>query len=212
VAPREIPGITDLPPHAPGMRIGLFGGSFNPVHEGHRLVAVQCLERLGLDAIWLLVSPGHPLKDHSELSPLRERVEAARQLLDHPRIQVTGVEAAHGFRYTADTIAWLVRTCDGVSFVWIMGSDNLAQFARWERWSQIARMVPIAVYARPGSGLKAMSSQSAVALARYRLPEADAGALAGSTPPAWVYLHGVTSGLSSSAIRAARRPKNDEIG
>jgi nicotinate-nucleotide adenylyltransferase len=195
------------------MRIGLFGGSFNPVHEGHRLVALQCLMRLGLDAIWLLVSPGNPLKDHGDLAPLGERVEAARLLLDDPRIRVTGVEAAHGFRYTADTIAWLVETCPEVSFVWIMGSDNLAQFARWERWSEIARLVPIAVYARPGSARKATSSQAAIALARYRLREGDAGTLAGRAPPAWVYLRGVMSGLSSSAIRAARKlPKNDGSG
>ena len=69
----RIPGITELPPHADGMRIGLFGGSFNPAHEGHRLVAVQCLKRLALDAVWLLASPGNPLKENSNLAPLADR-------------------------------------------------------------------------------------------------------------------------------------------
>ncbi|HET8726524.1 MAG TPA: nicotinate-nucleotide adenylyltransferase [Alphaproteobacteria bacterium] len=200
----DIPGTAGLPPHAPGMRIGLFGGSFNPVHEGHRLVALQCLERLALDAVWLLVSPGNPLKDRSELAPLADRLGAARALIRHPRVRVTGFEMAHGFFYTVQTISWLVRTCPGVRFVWIMGSDSLSQFARWERWQEIAALVPMAVYARPGSRFSAMSSPAATALGRYRLREGDAPALAGRRPPAWVYLHGLSSDQSSTAIRRAR--------
>jgi len=199
------PDITALPPHAPGMRIGLFGGSFNPIHDGHRLVAEQCLKRLGLDAVWLLVSPGNPLKDHSELAPLAARVEAARAMTANPRIHVTAAEAAHDFHFTVDTLEWLARACEGTRFVWIMGADNLAQFDRWERWADIAKLMPIAVYARPGSTLRATASRAAVVLKKYRLPEAEAEALAGSQPPAWVYLHGVTSPQSSSAIRARRR-------
>ena len=76
--PIRVPASTDLPPSAPGMRIGLFGGSFNPPHDGHRLVSRESLKRLGLDAVWWLVTPGNPLKDHQPLAPLAERVAAAR--------------------------------------------------------------------------------------------------------------------------------------
>jgi len=186
------------------MRIGLFGGSFNPIHEGHRLVAEQCLKRLALDAVWLLVSPGNPLKDHSELAPLASRVEAARALTANPRIRVTAFEAAHDFHFTVDTLEWLSRACAGTRFVWIMGADNLSQFDRWERWEKIARLMPMAVYARPGSTLRATGSRAATALKQFRLPEADAETLASRDAPAWVYLHGVTSRQSSSAIRARR--------
>ena len=198
--------ITALPPHAPGMRIGLFGGSFNPVHEGHRLVAEQCLKRLALDAVWLIVTPGNPLKSHDELAPLTERVEAARALMASPRIHATGFEAAHDFRYTVDTLDWLSRTCEGTRFVWIMGADNLVQFDSWERWEEIARLMPIAVYARPGSTQRATASRAAIALKQYRLPEAEAEVLAGREAPVWVYLHGVTSGQTSSANRARNKP------
>jgi nicotinate-nucleotide adenylyltransferase len=197
--------ITALPPHAPGLRIGLFGGSFNPIHDGHRLVAEQCLKRLGLDAVWLLVSPGNPLKDHTELAPLTARVEAARALTANSRIHVTAFEAAHDFHFTVDTLEWLTRACAGTRFVWIMGADNLSQFDRWERWQDIARLMPIAVYARPGSTFRATVSRAAIALKQHRLPEAEAEALATSEPPAWVYLHGVTSRQSSSAIRARKQ-------
>jgi nicotinate-nucleotide adenylyltransferase len=187
------------------MRIGLFGGSFNPIHEGHRLVAEQCLKRLALDAVWLIVTPGNPLKSHAELAPLADRVEAARALTANPRIHVTGFEAAHDFRYTVDTLEWLSRACAGTRFVWIMGADNLSQFDRWERWEEIAGLMPIAVYARPGFGFHATASRAALALRKYRLPEAEAEALAGRQPPAWVYLRGVMSAQSSSAIRAGNR-------
>jgi nicotinate-nucleotide adenylyltransferase len=199
-----IPGITELPIATPGMRIGLFGGSFNPVHEGHRLVALQCLKRLQLDAVWLVVSPGNPLKDHSELAPLAERVAAARALMEDPRIEVTGFEAAHGFRYSFDALSFLREARPGTRFVWIMGADNLRQFHHWERWRDIAGLMPMAVYARPGSTLRATFSKAATALRDRRIPEAEAPSLADREPPAWVYLHGMTSKLSSSAIRASR--------
>jgi nicotinate-nucleotide adenylyltransferase len=201
----RIPGITELPPSGAGMRIGLFGGSFNPVHEGHRLVAEQTLQRLQLDALWVLVTPGNPLKDTSELAPLADRVRATRAVMDHPRIRVTGFEAAHGFTYSWQTIMFLKKTLRDRRFVWIMGADNLVSFHRWERWEDIAAMLPIAVYVRPGSSRRAPASLAATALAKYRVDEADAGRLAFYPAPAWTYLHGLTSSLSSSAIRARNR-------
>lgn len=195
---------TSLPAHAPGMRIGLFGGSFNPAHEGHRLVALQCLKRLQLDSLWLLVSPGNPLKDHSELAPLATRLEDTRALMSHPRIEVTGFEADHQFRYTHDTLSYLRQTASNVRFVWIMGADSLRDFHHWERWQDVAALVPMAVYARPGANFRATRSRAATALAEFRLPEEAAETLADRDPPAWVYLRGVMSPQSSTAIRAAR--------
>jgi nicotinate-nucleotide adenylyltransferase len=199
--------MTDMlkrPAAEPGMRIGLFGGSFNPVHDGHRLVALQCLKRLALDRVWILVSPGNPLKDHSELAPLGDRVAAASALMVHPQIDVTGFEAAHSFRYTYETLDYLVAAEPGARFVWIMGADSLLTFDRWERWEEIARTMPIAVYARPGSTFRATRSRAAVALAEFRLPEDKAAILAESAPPAWIYLRGVMSAQSSTAIRKSR--------
>jgi nicotinate-nucleotide adenylyltransferase len=186
------------------MRIGLFGGSFNPAHDGHRLVALQCLRRLALDRVWILVSPGNPLKDHTELAPLADRVALTEQLMDHPQIDVTAFEADQAFRYTYETLDYLVAAEPGVSFVWIMGADSLLSFDRWERWEEIARTVPIAVYARPGAMFRATRSPAAVALAEFRLPEDKAAILADSRPPAWVYLRGIMSGQSSTAIRKAK--------
>lgn len=205
VQPLHLTGITELPPSGAGMRIGLFGGSFNPIHQGHALVVEETLRRLDLDAIWVLVTPGNPLKDRSDLAPLADRVAAARQLLDHPRVRVTGFEAARGFTYSWQTIRFLTQSMPDRNFVWIMGADNLVDFSRWERWRDIAAMVPMAVYVRPGSSRRAPVSMAASALARWRIDEDDATRLAGLSAPAWVYLHGRQSPLSSSAIRAHRQ-------
>jgi nicotinate-nucleotide adenylyltransferase len=201
----RLPGITELPISGRGMRIGLFGGSFNPAHDGHLLVALQALKRLDLDTLWVLVSPGNPLKDHSDLAPLADRVAGARAILDHPQIKVTGFEAAHGFRFTFDTLSYLKSALPGRKFVWVMGADNLVNFDRWERWREIAGLMPMAIYVRPGSAMRAPASKAALALSKYRLDEGDASSLADRDPPAWIYLHGQQSALSSSAIRARRK-------
>ena len=132
-------------------------------------------------------------------------VDVTRALMDHPRIAVTGFEAAHSLRYTYETVSFLKASCEAVKFVWIMGADSLNDFDRWERWEQIAASVPIAVYARPGANFRATFSKAAVALRAARIPEEAAETLADRAPPAWVYLRGVMSAQSSTAIRAARK-------
>src|ERR1700676_4020227 len=196
-----------LPPQASGMRIGLFGGTFDPPHAAHRAACLLAMRRLGLDRVWWLVTPGNPLKDTKGLAPLAERLAAARALAHHPRIDVTDLEAALGTPYTYATVSSLRRRCPGVPFVWIMGADNLRSFHRWQRWRGIAQLVPIAIVDRLGPSLYAAGSAGAQALARYRLPEAAARKLADHKPPAWIYLHGLKSPLSSTALRAARALK-----
>ena len=187
------------------MKIGLFGGTFDPPHDAHRAACLIAMRRLGLDRVWWLVTPGNPLKDTSGLSPIEDRIAAARRLADHPRIVVTGLEAAIGARYTFDTVGYLKAHCRGVDFVWIMGADNLRSFHRWENWRNIAAMIPIAVVDRLGPSLYATGGTAGQALARFRVPESQARSLPGRTPPAWVYLHGLKSPLSSTALRALRR-------
>jgi nicotinate-nucleotide adenylyltransferase len=194
-----------LPPHAPGLKIGLFGGTFDPPHAAHRGACLLAMQRLGLDRIWWLVTPGNPLKDTRGLAPLTERIAAAKALAAHPRILVTGVEAEMRTRYTHDTIRALTARCTGVHFVWIMGADNLRSFHRWQKWRDIANLVPIAVVDRVGPSLYATAGPAGQALARFRIPESAARSLPLRKPPAWVFLHGLKSPLSSTALRALRK-------
>ncbi len=193
-----------LPPHAPGMRIGLFGGTFDPPHQAHLAAALLALKRLRLDRVWWLVTPGNPLKNTRGLAPLADRIAAARALTSHPRIDITGLEAVIKTRYTYDTISWLLARCPGVRFVWIMGADNLRSFHRWQKWHKIAELMPIVVIDRLGPSLYAAASPAGNVLARVRIPEHDAAALLDRKPPVWAYLHGLKSPLSSTALRALR--------
>ena len=190
-----------IPTHAPGMRIGLLGGSFNPPHAAHRAISLFALKRLKLDRIWWLVSPGNPLKDTRGLTALNARMDAARAVARDPRIDVSCLEAVIGTRYTHDTIAYLKRRCANLRFVWIMGADNLAQFHRWEDWQGIADKVPIAVIDRPPQSFTALASPAALALQSRRIPEPQAGLLAERAAPAWVFLTGMKSSLSSTGLR-----------
>jgi nicotinate-nucleotide adenylyltransferase len=197
-------GYVTVPPHACGMRIGLFGGTFDPPHAAHRAASLLALRRLNLDRVWWLVTPGNPLKDIRGLAPLVERLAAARALAHHPRIDVSDLEADLGTSYTYGTISYLVRRCPGVHFVWIMGADNLRHFHRWQRWRDIAALVPIAVVDRLGPSLYASAGVAGQALGFARLAETAAKTLPQRRPPAWIYLHGLKSPLSSTALRAAR--------
>ncbi|KMO40132.1 nicotinate-nucleotide adenylyltransferase [Methylobacterium tarhaniae] len=194
--------ILRLPPLAPGLRVGLYGGSFNPAHAGHRHVSRLALRRLALDRMWWLVSPGNPLKDRSHLPDAASRAAGARAVAQDPRIAVTDFEAALGVRYTVETLSWLTDRHPEIRFVWIMGADSLATFHRWRGWREIAARMPFAVIDRPGYTLRAMASPAARALAASRIDEAAAPTLADRKPPAWLFLHGPRNSLSSTALRA----------
>ena len=190
-----------IPLYTNGMRIGLLGGSFNPPHVAHRAISLFAIKRLKLDRVWWLVTPGNPLKDPGGLHDLNERGEAARKMANDPRIDVSCLESVIGTRYTVDTISYLRRRASGLRFVWIMGADNLAQFHRWQNWRRIASEVPIAVIDRPPQSFRALAAPAAQALARYRLPENQAGKLADQRAPAWVFLTGMKLNLSSTGLR-----------
>jgi nicotinate-nucleotide adenylyltransferase len=184
-------------------RVGLLGGSFNPAHEGHRHVAELALTLLGLDEVWLLVSPQNPLKPAAGMAPLGERLASACCVAGgHPRLHATAIEACLGTRYTADTLAVLHRSFPRRRFVWIMGADNLAQISRWGRWTAIFRAVPVAILARSPYSQKALAAKAARRFARFRLSAGQARGVSDRVPPSWVFLHTRLHPASASAIRA----------
>ncbi len=194
-------------------RVGLLGGSFNPAHAGHRRVTLNAIHALGLDEAWWLVSPGNPLKaDAPDMAPLAARLASARRMARRAPIRATAIEASLGTRYTIDTLRALKRRHPGTRFVWIMGSDNLAQFHRWRDWRGIAREVAIAVAARPGYDRRALAGPAMGWLGRRRRPSAQATRWTTWRLPALMLLRFRPDPTSATAIRAAdpdwhRRPR-----
>jgi nicotinate-nucleotide adenylyltransferase len=184
------------------MRVGLLGGSFNPAHEGHRHVAELALRRLRLDQVWLLVSPGNPLKSTDEMAPLAERLAAAERIGDGRRVIASGIEATLGTRYTVDTLRLLSRRFPRVRFVWIMGADILVQLPRWRRWTDIVRRLALVVLPRPLYSNQALAGQAAHRLRAARRPAREARLLPG-VAPGWVFLPGRQNAVSATAIRQA---------
>ena len=193
----------------PGQRIGIMGGSFNPPHDGHRIVAETAVKRLGLDQVWWVVTPGNPLKVNGGLPPQDQRMAMCRKFARGPKMKITGFEAELGTPYTAATLSFLRTRYPDVHFVWVMGADNLAGFHRWQHWRDIAETMPIAVVDRPGWRMKALAGEAAKLFETKRIVEADAARLAGRRAPAWVFLTSRLSALSSTQLRvtASKSPK-----
>ncbi|MCC7273020.1 MAG: nicotinate-nucleotide adenylyltransferase [Alphaproteobacteria bacterium] len=202
-APASPPPPDRLAALAPGRRrIGLLGGSFNPAHDGHRHLSLWAMRRLGLDAVWWLVSPQNPLKPAAGMAPLRERLAGARRAARHPRIRPTDVERALGTIYTADTVRALRRRFPRTRFVWLMGADNLRQIPRWDRWAQIFAALPVAVFDRPSYALGALSGKAARRYARERVPARAARTLPDRPPPAWTFVRIPLHPASATRIRS----------
>lgn len=191
-------------------RIGLLGGSFNPAHAGHLHISRIALAQLALDEIWWLVSPQNPLKSTAEMASLPNRVAEARKLADHPRLRVTALESHLGTRFTVDTLAALRKRFPRACFVWLMGADNLADLARWKRWTDVFRLVPVAVLPRPTYSFPALSGKPAYRYRAARIGRTGLAGLATAKPPAWAFLTARLHFASATRIRAERKAKTQE--
>jgi nicotinate-nucleotide adenylyltransferase len=195
------------PPFGDGQRIGLFGGSFNPAHGGHRAVALFALKRLDLDWIWWLVSPQNPLKEADGYRDYDERLKVASQVARHPRFIVTDLEQQLGTRTTAETLAALAPVLRRGRFVWIMGADSFAHLHLWNDWTDIPETIPLAILARPGFSVRALESPAALRYENRRVASENARLLPDALPPAWCFIPMPLRAESSTAIRERAQNK-----
>jgi nicotinate-nucleotide adenylyltransferase len=186
------------------LRIGLLGGSFNPAHAGHLHISREALRKLHLDRIWWLVSPQNPLKPAKGMAPYAERVASVKALIKNdPRMQISDFEARHHLHFTYATVKALKKRYPTIQFVWLMGSDNLAHFHRWQAWRNILREVPIAVFDRAPFSHRALHCKAALAIKSLRLKPSAIASLA-RRPGRWAYLLLRRHSASSTEIRAKR--------
>ena len=202
--PRRIAAATGRLPGR-GQCIGLLGGSFNPAHGGHLAISEEALRRLDVDAVWWLVSPQNPIKARDDMAPLASRIASAQAVAgNHPRVRVTTVESVLGTRRTLATLTALRRRFPSVTFLWLMGADNLLGISRWGRWAEIFKTVPIAVFNRPTYTARVGRTKAARRFAHARLPERSAPVLRRQRPPAWVFFQQPQDPRSATAIRNCR--------
>lgn len=183
-------------------RIGLLGGSFNPAHRGHRRASLAALQALDLDEVWWLVSPGNPLKTDRDMAPFAARLASARRMARRARIRVSDFEAQAQTRYTIDTLAKLLRRHPSDRFIWLMGADTVAQFHRWKAWRNIAKIVPIAVIARPGYDGPARAARAMGWLRRFVRPASQAPNWTEWSAPAISFLRLPPDRTSATRLRA----------
>ncbi len=187
-------------------RIGILGGSFNPAHEGHLHVSQLALEKLKLDELWWLVSPQNPLKPVDGMAGFDERMDQARVIAARDgRIIVSDFEKISDTTYSIDTITALKAAYPDVSFVWVMGADNLRQMPRWQGWQKIFRSIPIAVFPRAPHSLRALNGRAARRFAGAMIDPKNASRLAGRRAPAWVMLQAPLHGQSATRLRQSER-------
>ncbi len=198
-----------MPPFlSSGQTIALFGGSFDPPHAGHRLVAEGALSSLGVDYIWWMVSPQNPLKPNTA-SELETRLTATRALAEHGQFHVDAVEAELGTQYAIDTVRALKTRYPDVRFIWLLGADNLSQMHQWKDWQDLMREIPVAVYPRGTDLPAALEAPATLAFLDAQVPSAQASQLKDTPAPAWVLLQGALSPLSSTALRRQPTPKDN---
>lgn len=134
------------------MKVGLFFGSFNPIHVGHLVLANYMLSFTDLDKLWFVVSPHNPLKEKKTLLADHHRLEMVNRAIgDHPRLRASDIE----FKlpqpsFTVNTLAWLSEKYPDYKFALIMGADNLNSLRKWKNYEVILEHYQIYVYPRPG--------------------------------------------------------------
>jgi len=159
------------------------------------------MRKARLDQLWLMVSPGNPLKPRAGMAPLAARLAAAARIADGRRIIATDIEARLGNVYTVDTMRSLKQKFPRAQFVWLMGADNLLQLPQWGRWLEIARAMPMLVVPRPGATRRALAGQAAKRFAKHRLPARSGLCLPSAPAPAWILLPVKENPASATALR-----------
>ena len=158
------------------MNIGLFFGSFNPIHTGHLIIANTMATLTDLEQVWFVVSPQNPFKKTKSLLHEFDRLDMVeRAIADNSRLKATNIEFSMPKpSYTIDTLARLSEKYPQHTFRLIMGEDNLGQFANWKNYDKILEYYGLYVYQRPRSAESAFKAHANVRLVEAPLLDISA--------------------------------------
>jgi nicotinate-nucleotide adenylyltransferase len=182
------------------LSIGLFGGSFDPPHEGHLAIAKDALSRFGLDWVWWFVTPQNTLKA-ARSSPLVERIKLCRQMVrNEHKMLVSDLEASMNFQDTIQLVTFLQSHCPN-KYYWLAGSDTLAAFHKWPGWKDMLSRIKMVIYDRPGSFFDNIKDQIVPELLAAQF---DADEFIRADTPAWTLVRDQAPNISSTQIRMSK--------
>ena len=185
------------------LKIGLVGGSFNPAHGGHIHVALEARQQLSLDQIWWLVTPQNPLKSSLGMAPHEKRLADARKIATpYPFLRVIAPESGLPSNYTYNTLKYMIKTMPLSRLIWVMGADNLDQFAHWHRYRDMIRLLPIAVVDRPSYSFRAIATGRQLLGRRTKVTKMRNAIVTRSVSlPGWCFIVGQLNEASATEIR-----------
>ena len=185
------------------LKIGLVGGSFNPAHGGHIHVALEARQQLSLDQIWWLATPQNPLKCSLDMAPHEKRLADARKIATpYPFLRVIAPESGLPSNYTYNTLKYIIKTMPLSRLVWVMGADNLDHFARWYRYRDMIRLLPIAVIDRPSYSFRAIAAGRQLLGRQIKVTKMRHAMVTKSLNlPCWCFIAGQVHAASATEIR-----------
>jgi len=183
------------------MKIGLLGGSFNPAHSGHLYISNIALKKLQLDEVWWLISPQNPLKQKSINTPLKTRLNNAKNITKGHKIRVEDLETNFRTNITSITLKKIIARYNGSKFIWLMGADNLVEINNWFNWKKIFNTMPIAVFNRDVYSYSVMNSIAGKYYFSKLHKTKDSKSIFNKPLPAWQFLHINKNPISSTKLR-----------
>ena len=183
--------------------IGLLGGSFDPPHRGHVYISLEAKKILQLDGIWWLVTPKNPLKI-SRPASYEERIHNCKSITKTHPIKIKEVEKKISSKYTYQTIKYLQNHYSNIKFYWLMGSDNLINFHRWQKWRDIFYEISIVIFKRHNYNNMALKSIASKTFLHSQIKSLQLKQIYFTTLPSWAWVNNREIKISSTLIRQQR--------
>ena len=169
-------------------RIGLLGGSFDPPHRGHLYISLEAKKILQLDEVWWLVTPQNPLKIKKPAT-YQERLKNCKMISKNNPIFIKEIEKRISSKYTYQSLDYLINHYSNIKFFWLMGSDNLINFHKWQKWKQIFKEISIVVFKRHGYNVKALKSISHKTFLNYKIVSSPININRFNNLPSWTWIN-----------------------
>ena len=181
--------------------IGLLGGTFDPIHNGHLRISMLALRHFCLDEVWWIISLANPLKKKQNITSFEERIKKAKAYPKGKKIIVSGIEKEIKTPYSIDVINYLIKKNRKIQFVWLQGVDNLEKMHEWKKWREIFYKLPIAIFDRPFYSLNIINSKSIGFFKNKRTKKVHSSNLKSLRPPCWIFHYGWGCRISSTIIK-----------